>query len=74
VNDEDKAWVRTLPLLAVGGVAILVGGFVFWQKGDSTASIAAMTLGVMFLSMWATTEIVEWWVGLRRKGKDDGES
>jgi hypothetical protein len=49
------------------------GAFFFWVKGDTTASIAAMTLGVVLVSMWAATSLIDWWEAHRRRKQQHEE-
>jgi hypothetical protein len=70
--EEDKAYLRSLPLLLTGGAAFVGGAYFFWNKGDSTASIAAMTLGVARGSMWTVTEIIR--IHEERKRRRDGDT
>jgi membrane protein implicated in regulation of membrane protease activity len=74
MTDNDKAWIRSLPLLMVGGVAFIVGALIFFQKGDAPASISSMTLGVVLVSMWSVTAIGDWWDAKKRRKEDSGES
>jgi hypothetical protein len=60
VNDEDKRWVKSLPLLLTAAVLLMFAGFSFFKNGDSTASIASFTAGLVLLGSWATTAIVDW--------------
>jgi hypothetical protein len=60
-----------LPLLLTGGATFVGGAFFIWNKGDSTASIAAMTLGVALVSMWSVTEIIR--IHEERKRRRDGD-
>jgi predicted membrane protein len=71
-TEEDKAYIRSLPLLLTGGAAFVGGAFFFWKQGDSTASIAAMTLGVALVSMWTVTEIIR--IHEERKRRRDGDT
>jgi RsiW-degrading membrane proteinase PrsW (M82 family) len=66
-TEEDRAWVKTLPLLFLGGVLFAFGTIVFWNKGDTTASIASMTLGVVLMTTWMITAVIDWWEAHRRR-------
>jgi protein-S-isoprenylcysteine O-methyltransferase Ste14 len=73
-TEEDRAWVRSLPLLLVGGVLFCAGAALFWEKGDTTASIASMTLGVVLVSVWMATALIDWHEARkRRKEERDGQ-
>lgn len=74
MTDNDKAWIRSLPLLMVGGVAFIVGALIFFQKGDAPASISSMTLGIVLVSMWSVTAIGDWWSARRAKEDSSGQS
>jgi putative effector of murein hydrolase LrgA (UPF0299 family) len=71
VDEETKSWVRNLPLLFVGGVLGVAGAWVFFDKGDSVASIASMTLGVVLVTAWLVMEIIRIHED-RKREKEDG--
>jgi putative effector of murein hydrolase LrgA (UPF0299 family) len=58
VDEETKSYVRNLPLLFVGGVLGVVGAWAFFDRGDSVASIASMTLGVVLVTAWLVMEVI----------------
>jgi putative effector of murein hydrolase LrgA (UPF0299 family) len=58
MDEESKSWARNLPLLFVGGVLGCAGAWVFFDKGDSVASIASMTLGVVLVTAWLVMEVI----------------
>jgi putative effector of murein hydrolase LrgA (UPF0299 family) len=58
MDEETKSWVRNLPLLFVGGVLGVAGAWVFFDRGDSVASIASMTLGVVLVTAWLVMEVI----------------
>lgn len=70
-TEDDKAWIRALPLLLTGGVLFSAGALIFWQKGDTTASIAAMTIGVVLTSMWAATAVIDWHEARKRRKQQE---
>jgi protein-S-isoprenylcysteine O-methyltransferase Ste14 len=73
-TEDDKAWIRALPLLLTGGILFSAGALIFFSKGDTTASIAAMTVGVVLTSMWAATAIIDWHEARkRRRQQDEGQ-
>lgn len=72
MESEDKAWIRALPLLLTGGILFSAGAMIFFAKGDTTASIAALTVGVVLTSMWAATAIIDWHEARKRR-KQQGE-
>jgi predicted membrane protein len=73
MEPDDKAYIRSLPLLLTGGVLFCGGAFFFWNKGDTVASIASMTMGVVLVSMWAATAILDWWEAHRRRKQQHEE-
>jgi putative effector of murein hydrolase LrgA (UPF0299 family) len=58
MDEGTRAWIRNLPLLFVGGVLGVAGAWVFFDKGDSVASIASMTLGVVLVTAWLVMEVI----------------
>jgi putative effector of murein hydrolase LrgA (UPF0299 family) len=58
MDEETRSWVRNLPLLFVGGVLGVAGAWVFFDRGDSVASIASMTLGVVLVTAWLVMEVI----------------
>jgi predicted membrane protein len=73
MEPDDKAWLRALPLLLTGGILFSAGALIFWNKGDTTASIAAMTVGVVLTSMWSVTAVADWWESHRRRKQQQHE-
>jgi putative effector of murein hydrolase LrgA (UPF0299 family) len=71
IEPDDRAWLRSLPLLFVGGVLGVAGAWVFFDKGDSVASIASMTLGVVLVTAWLVMEIIRIHED-RKREKEDG--
>jgi hypothetical protein len=72
-SEEDKAWFRALPLLFLGGLLFAAGTLVFWNKGDATASIASMTLGVVLMTTWMVMEVIRIHEERKRRKKDEAE-
>jgi putative effector of murein hydrolase LrgA (UPF0299 family) len=72
VDEETKSWVRNLPLLFVGGVLGVAGAWVFFDKGDSVASIASMTLGVVLVTAWLVMEIIRIHEDRKQGRRSDG--
>jgi predicted membrane protein len=60
-SEEDKRWLRALPLLLASSLLLLGGSFAFYRAGDNTASTAAFTAGLLLLGAWATTAVVDWY-------------
>ena len=73
MTDEDKAWVRTLPLLLVASVLLIAGAFAIWQRGNNVLSISCATVGVFLLGSWAATGIADWSKAHRRKNQGDAQ-
>jgi hypothetical protein len=72
MEPDTRDWLRSLPLLLVGGVALIAGAMWFYKAQDNIASVAAMTLGVVLISMWAATCVGDWIMARRRaKGGDE---
>lgn len=61
MQDEDRRWLRALPLLLSSSLLLLGGALVFYRAGDNTASTAAFTAGLLLLGAWATTAVVDWY-------------
>jgi putative effector of murein hydrolase LrgA (UPF0299 family) len=72
MDDDTRAWVRNLPLLFVGGVLGVAGAWVFFDRGDTVASIASMTLGVVLVTAWLVMEVIRIHEE-RKKGEDHGQ-
>lgn len=60
MTDDDRAWVKTLPLLLTASILLLAGAFMFWKQGNSVLSNAAAAVGVFLLGSWAATAIADW--------------
>jgi hypothetical protein len=69
MQEQDRAWLRSLPLLLLGGVLFGAGALAFYRSGDTVASIAAMTLAVVLISQWAATALLDWWEATKRRRK-----
>jgi uncharacterized membrane protein HdeD (DUF308 family) len=73
MDTDDKKYLRSWPLLLVAAVLLIAGAMIFFQKGDTTASIAAFAAGLMVLGGWTVTAAVEWHHALHRaRVIDDG--
>jgi hypothetical protein len=59
----NSRWVRALPLLLSSSVLLIAAAWAFFQGDNNTASIAAFAAGLLLLGSWATTAIVDWWMG-----------
>jgi predicted membrane protein len=60
-SEEDKRWLRALPLLLAASLLLMAGALAFYRAGDNTASTAAFTAGLILLGAWGTTAIVDWY-------------
>jgi hypothetical protein len=74
MDEETKSWARNRPLLFVGGVLGCAGAWVFFDKGDSVASIASMTLGVVLVTAWLVMEVIRIHEDRKRARGEEGES
>jgi hypothetical protein len=63
VNDQTRAWVRSLPLLLMSSLLMLAAAWMFFQGKDNTASIAAFSAGLVLLGSWLATAVVDWHEG-----------
>jgi predicted membrane protein len=60
-SEEDKRWLRALPLLLAASLLLMGGALAFYRAGDNTASTAAFTAGLLLLGAWAATAVVDWY-------------
>jgi hypothetical protein len=60
MNDSDKNWIRSLPLLLMASILMVGAAWAFFRGKDSTASIASFAAGLILLGAWLTTAIVDW--------------
>jgi uncharacterized membrane protein HdeD (DUF308 family) len=60
-SEDDKRWLRALPLLLAAALLLLAGSLAFYRAGDNTASTAAFTAGLILLGAWGCTAIVDWY-------------
>lgn len=60
-TEEDKRWLRALPLLLAAALLLMGGALAFYRAGDNTASTAAFTAGLLLLGAWAATAVVDWY-------------
>jgi hypothetical protein len=67
VNDSDRAWLRSLPLLLMSSILMIGAAWAFFAGKDNTASIAAFSAGLLLLGSWLTTAVVDWWAGRPQK-------
>lgn len=60
MNDSDRAWLRSLPLLLMSSFLMIGAAWAFFNGDDNTASIAAFSAGLMLLGAWLATAVVDW--------------
>jgi hypothetical protein len=60
MNDTDRAWLRSLPLLLMSSLQMIGAAWEFFKGNDNTASIAAFASGLILLGAWLTTAVVDW--------------
>jgi heme/copper-type cytochrome/quinol oxidase subunit 3 len=71
---EDKAWLRSWPLLLVTLVLGVAAAWSFAEEGNSTASIASFCAALIFGGAWLATAVIEWHHRLhQREGDDNGK-
>lgn len=66
MNDDDKRWLKALPLLLTAAILLIFAAWSFYKGGDNTASIASFAAGLILLGSWLTTAVVEWHEGRAR--------
>lgn len=60
MTDDDRTWIRSLPLLFTASVLLIAGAFSFWKNGNDTLSITAASVGVFLLGTWSATAVADW--------------
>jgi hypothetical protein len=70
MNDSDRAWLRSLPLLLMSSLLMIGAAWAFFRGDDDTASIAAFAAGLILLGAWLSTAVVDWHTGRGRGGPD----
>lgn len=60
MNDEDRAWLRALPLLLTAAIMMIAAAWAFFAGKNNTASIAAFAAGLVILGAWLATAIADW--------------
>jgi hypothetical protein len=66
MNDEDRAWLRALPLLLMSSLLMIGAAWAFFAGKDNTASIAAFSAGLILLGAWLASAVIDW-----HEGKED---
>lgn len=67
MTDNDRAWVRSLPLLLMSSFLMLGAAWAFFTGKDNTASIAAFSAGLILLGAWLATAVIDWHQGTDRR-------
>jgi hypothetical protein len=71
MESEDKAFIRSWPLLLISAVLLIGGGAVYVSgKGDPLAAVAAIAAGLVCLGAWLGTEVVAWHQKLHNRQED----
>lgn len=70
MNQEDKNWVKSLPLLLTAAFLLIGAAWAFYKGKDGTGSIAAFSAGLVLLGAWLTTAIIDWHRGKRGSSDD----
>jgi drug/metabolite transporter superfamily protein YnfA len=60
MTDDDKSWIKSLPLLLTAAILLIIGAYSFWAKGNNTLSIAVASVGVFVLGAWSSTAVADW--------------
>lgn len=71
MNEPDRTWLRSLPLLLSSGVLMLAGSYAFFIKNDDIASVAAFAAALMLLGAWVTTAVIDWYNNIKKQGVTD---
>lgn len=66
MDDSDRAWLRSLPLLLMSSLLMIGAAWAFFAGKDNTASIAAFSAGLILLGAWLASAVIDW-----HEGKDD---
>jgi thiol:disulfide interchange protein len=67
MEEKDRAWIRSWPLLLITVVLFLFAAWAFASDKNSTASIASFCAALICLGAWITTAAVEWHHLLHKK-------
>ena len=60
MSEEDRKWVRALPLLLTSSILLVFAAWAFFKGGDTTASTASFAAGLIILGAWVVTAVVDW--------------
>lgn len=60
MNEEDKNWIKSLPLLLTAALLLFGAAWAFYKGNDGTGSIAAFSAGLVMLGVWTTTAVLDW--------------
>jgi hypothetical protein len=72
VDDTDRAWLRSLPLLLMSSLLMIGAAWAFFRGDDNTASIAAFAAGLILLGAWLATAVSDWFAGHRKDDRHGG--
>jgi uncharacterized membrane protein len=64
LDDDTRAWLRSLPLLAVFLILGMVGGGLYLKSGQPAIGAGVVMLACLMAGAWLVTEIVAWFRGL----------
>jgi hypothetical protein len=68
MNANDRAWLKSLPLLLMSSFLKLGAAWLFFKGTDNTASIAAFSAGLILLGSWLASAIIDWYEGHPQAG------
>lgn len=60
MTDNDKTWVKTLPLLLTASLLLIAGALAIWKQGNNVLSISCAAVGVFLLGTWSATAVADW--------------
>lgn len=57
MTDDDKAWVRSWPMLLVAALLMIGGAYGYFRVEDNIASAALMGAGLVLVGGWFAVEV-----------------
>lgn len=58
MNDDNKAWVRSWPMLLVAGLLLIGGAYAYKQDAENGAAPAALIgAGLIIMGGWFAVEV-----------------
>lgn len=72
MDEEDRKWIRALPLLFTAAILLIFAAWAFFKGGDSTASTASFAAGLLLLGAWLVTAVVDWHTTRRSGYRQNG--